>query len=280
MFLTRLASRLPLCPLRHRMNGCFVASSPPWRCLPGPQPPPFPPRRATSATKSARTAPCSTGTRWWATSRRSQKSSDRIQVEELGKTAEGRPFIAATIADPETLKHLDRYIAIQQQAGRPAQDPAGRSRAAVPRRQGRGADHLLHPRHRDRLHPHRGGVRLPPAHRGHPALQRHPEEHHPAAGALAESRWRGHRDALVPQDAGHAVRRHLAAGVVPPLRGPRQQSRLVHLLAAGNALTISQAAQRVASARSSTTCTSWARTRRASSCRRGSTRSIRTSTRS
>jgi len=41
------------------------------------------------------------------------KSSNRIRVEELGKTAEGRPFIAATIADPLTLRHLDRYIAIQ-----------------------------------------------------------------------------------------------------------------------------------------------------------------------
>ena len=41
------------------------------------------------------------------------RSSNRIRVEELGKTVEGRPFIAATIADPETLRHLDRYIALQ-----------------------------------------------------------------------------------------------------------------------------------------------------------------------
>jgi hypothetical protein len=47
------------------------------------------------------------------------KSSDRIHVEELGKTADGRPFIAATIADAETLKHLDRYIAIQQRLADP-----------------------------------------------------------------------------------------------------------------------------------------------------------------
>jgi hypothetical protein len=47
------------------------------------------------------------------------QSSDRIKVEELGKTADGRPFIAATIADPETLKHLDRYIAIQQRLADP-----------------------------------------------------------------------------------------------------------------------------------------------------------------
>jgi hypothetical protein len=34
-------------------------------------------------------------------------------VEELSKSADGRPFIAATIGDADTLKHLDRYIAIQ-----------------------------------------------------------------------------------------------------------------------------------------------------------------------
>jgi hypothetical protein len=46
-------------------------------------------------------------------------SSDRIRFEELGKTADGRPFIAVTIADPETLRHLDRYIAIQQKLADP-----------------------------------------------------------------------------------------------------------------------------------------------------------------
>jgi len=52
-----------------------------------------------------------------------QKSSDRIRVDELGKSTEGRPFIAATIADPETLKHLDRYIAIQQKLADPRVTP-------------------------------------------------------------------------------------------------------------------------------------------------------------
>ncbi len=47
------------------------------------------------------------------------KTSDRIRVEELGKSTEGRPFIAAVIAAPDTLQHLDRYIAIQQQLADP-----------------------------------------------------------------------------------------------------------------------------------------------------------------
>ncbi len=51
------------------------------------------------------------------------KSSDRIKVEELGKTAEGRPFIAATIADANTLKNLSHYIGIQQKLADPRKTP-------------------------------------------------------------------------------------------------------------------------------------------------------------
>jgi hypothetical protein len=48
-----------------------------------------------------------------------EKSSDRLRVSELGKTTEGRPFIAVTIAAPETLRHLDRYIDIQRRLADP-----------------------------------------------------------------------------------------------------------------------------------------------------------------
>lgn len=47
------------------------------------------------------------------------KTSDRIRVDELGKTADGRPFIAATIADAATLKNLDHYRDIQQRLADP-----------------------------------------------------------------------------------------------------------------------------------------------------------------
>ncbi|HUB82213.1 MAG TPA: M14 metallopeptidase family protein [Bryobacteraceae bacterium] len=60
------------------------------------------------------------------------KSSDRIKVEELGKTAEGRPFIAATIADPETLRHLDRYIAIQQRLADPRKTTPEEAERLIP----------------------------------------------------------------------------------------------------------------------------------------------------
>jgi len=48
-----------------------------------------------------------------------EKSSDRIRVAELGKSTEGRPFIAATIAAPDTLRALDRYREIQRRLADP-----------------------------------------------------------------------------------------------------------------------------------------------------------------
>jgi hypothetical protein len=59
------------------------------------------------------------------------KSSDRLKVEEMGKTADGRPFIAATIADPDTLRHLDRYIAIQQKLADPRKTTAAEAEKLV-----------------------------------------------------------------------------------------------------------------------------------------------------
>jgi hypothetical protein len=48
-----------------------------------------------------------------------EKTSDRIRVAELGKTTEGRPYIAATIAAPETLRRLDHYREIQSRLADP-----------------------------------------------------------------------------------------------------------------------------------------------------------------
>jgi Zinc carboxypeptidase len=47
------------------------------------------------------------------------KTSDKIRVEELGKTAEGRPFIAATIGSAATLANLDHYRDIQAKLADP-----------------------------------------------------------------------------------------------------------------------------------------------------------------
>jgi hypothetical protein len=48
-----------------------------------------------------------------------EKSSPGIRVKEIGKTAEGRPFIAATISSPETIAQLDKYIEIQRRLADP-----------------------------------------------------------------------------------------------------------------------------------------------------------------
>ena len=45
--------------------------------------------------------------------------SDRVRYEELGKTTEGRPFVAVTISAPENLAHLDHYLEIQRRLADP-----------------------------------------------------------------------------------------------------------------------------------------------------------------
>lgn len=52
-----------------------------------------------------------------------ERTSDRIRVRELGKSTEGRPFIAATIASPETLRRLDRFRWIQEKLADPRRTP-------------------------------------------------------------------------------------------------------------------------------------------------------------
>lgn len=52
-----------------------------------------------------------------------EKSSDRIRVKTLGRTTMGRPFIAAWMANPETLKDLERYREIQARLADPRKTP-------------------------------------------------------------------------------------------------------------------------------------------------------------
>ena len=59
-------------------------------------------------------------------------ASDRILVEELGKTAEGRPFIAATMAEAATLKNLDRYRDIQQRLADPRKTTPAQADELIP----------------------------------------------------------------------------------------------------------------------------------------------------
>jgi hypothetical protein len=45
--------------------------------------------------------------------------SDRVKLEEIGKSTMGAPFIYATISAPENLKRLDEYRRIQDQLADP-----------------------------------------------------------------------------------------------------------------------------------------------------------------
>jgi len=47
------------------------------------------------------------------------KASDKIRVREYGKSVDGRPLIVATIAAPDTLRHLDRYLEQQRRLADP-----------------------------------------------------------------------------------------------------------------------------------------------------------------
>ena len=52
-----------------------------------------------------------------------EAGSDQIRVAELGKSTEGRPFLAATIATADTLRNLDRYREIQRRLADPRLTP-------------------------------------------------------------------------------------------------------------------------------------------------------------
>ena len=62
------------------------------------------------------------------------KASNRMKLVELGKSSEGRPYIAIFISSPANLEKLDRYKQINALAGGPARACRGRSAEARGRR--------------------------------------------------------------------------------------------------------------------------------------------------
>jgi hypothetical protein len=52
-----------------------------------------------------------------------EKGSDRVRILDYGRSTEGRPMIAAILGAPETLKHLDRFQAIQKRLADPRITP-------------------------------------------------------------------------------------------------------------------------------------------------------------
>ena len=196
------------------------------------------------------------------------KTSDKIRVEELGKTAEGRPFIAATISSAATLRNLDHYREIQAKLADPRRTTPQEAAKLIA--EGKTVVLITCSIHATEVASTHSAVQF---------VYNLLTQDTPKFRAILDNviillvpsqnpGWRGYRDALVSQDAGHAVRRHVAAGAVSEVR------RATTTIATG---TFSRSPKRGSRRhckmpgirKSSTMCTSKAPTRRACSCRRG-----------
>jgi hypothetical protein len=165
-----------------------------------------------------------------------EKSSPRIRVKELGKTGEGRPFIAATIADEKTIRNLDHYRAIQQKLADPRRTAPAEAEKLVA--EGKTVVMITCSIHATEIASTHTGVEL---------VYKMLTEDKPRFRAILSNTI----FLLVPSlnpDGVDIVRRDFAAARVQQIRRPRQQSGLVHLLAARNPPDRFATPQRLASA--------------------------------
>ena len=112
-----------------------------------------------------------------------ERSSDRIKLLDLGRTTEGREYIAAVIASSDTIKKLDHYRDIQARLADPRKTTPAEAEKLIARRQDGGADHLLDSSRRWPP-PHRGRVCIPAADRGQAALPRDSAQHDSSSWCL------------------------------------------------------------------------------------------------
>ncbi|WP_435007123.1 M14 family metallopeptidase [Tundrisphaera lichenicola] len=56
--------------------------------------------------------------------RRVDSASDRVEVRELGKTTEGRPYLVAIVSNPETIRDIGRFQGLQKRLARPTEEDA------------------------------------------------------------------------------------------------------------------------------------------------------------
>jgi Zinc carboxypeptidase len=59
-------------------------------------------------------------------------ASRAIKIEEVGKTAEGRPFLAAIISSPENLRNLPKYLEIQRRLADPRLTTPAQAEELIP----------------------------------------------------------------------------------------------------------------------------------------------------
>ena len=146
-------------------------------------------RSNTSASTSATTISSPPTTQFVEYWHKLDKESDRMQVVEIGKTAEGRPQLMAIITSPENFKKLDRYKEISRKLalGRgPDRRSGARARATKARRRldrrrtARDGSARRPPVDRDGLsarEPQRSGDAALPQRSGHPRRARQPRRH-------------------------------------------------------------------------------------------------------
>ena len=177
-----------------------------------------------------------------------EHSSDRIRVDELGKTAEGRPFIAATIAEPETLRNLAQYQDIQRRLADPRITTDAEAENLITR--GKTVVLITCSIHSTEVASTQTAVEF---------AYRLLTEDRPHFRAILQNTILLLVPSLNPDGVDIVTRWYRKTlgtafeGTSPPelyhkYVGSRQQSRLVHLLAARDAAGHRQAAQRVASA--------------------------------
>jgi len=129
---------------------------------------------------------------------------------QLGKTTEGRPLIAVTIAAPATLRNLDRYAWIQRSLRTPASRPrANRSNLIAEGKAVCSSLCLDSQRAERRIHHHAHRVRLPSAlPRNTPRFRATPRQHHLPCSRPLSSGWPDWRQAGTGQTLGTPFEGH------------------------------------------------------------------------
>ncbi len=121
------------------------------------------------------------------------QASPRVQLHVLGRTTEGRPFLAVFFSDSATLAHLEHYRGIQQKL----MDPRRRTAGELPRlvAEGKNVVMITSSIHSTEV----GGILTPMVLADRSGARRYapgqgdPRKHDRDHGAVAQPRRRGHR---------------------------------------------------------------------------------------
>ncbi len=166
--------------------------------------------------------------------RKLDRESDRITVESIGKTAEGREQLMAIVTSPENHRNLERYKDISRRlALADGLDEAG-ARALAATGQGRRVDRRRAPCHRSarRAATRRDGLPDGEPHRCRDAPDPRRGDH-PVRARESGRQRSGGRLVHAQSGSARAIDRRPAAAL-PAVHRPRQQPRFLRVDADGN----------------------------------------------